>query len=137
MEAKPWSGEWWKKGGGGTPWDAMAYDFDADILYVGTGNVGLWSCDYRSEGTGDNLFLSSVLAVNPKTGKMVWYYQTTPGDQWDFTGVQHLILADLRIDRRNRRVIVQAPKNGFYVLDRITGELISANPYATLTWAKG
>jgi quinohemoprotein ethanol dehydrogenase len=138
MAAKTWSGEWWKRGGGGTPWDSIAYDSDADILYVGTGNGGPWARDYRSAGTGDNLFLSSIIAVKPETGKMVWYYQTTPGDQWDFTAVQQLILADLRINGRERKTILQAPKNGFfYVLDRITGELISAEPYASVTWAKG
>ncbi len=99
MAAKTWKGEWWKMGGGGTVWDAMAYDPDADLLYVGTGNAtsaqatgGPWNQNYRSPGGGDNLFLSSILAVKPDTGKTVWYYQTTPGDTWDFTATQPLIL---------------------------------------------
>lgn len=134
--AKTWHGEWWKMGGGGTAWDAFAYDPDADLLYVGTGNGGPWAQSVRSPGGGDNLYLSSILALRPDTGELVWYYQTTPGDEWDFTAVQSMILADLKIDGRTRKVIMQAPKNGFfYVLDRITGELISAEPYTKLNWA--
>jgi len=136
--AKTWSGEWWTMGGGGTVWDAIAYDPDADLLYVGTGNGGPWSRDYRSAGTGDNLYLSSIVALKPDTGSYVWHYQTTPGDNWDYTAVQHLLLADIRIDGRARKVIMQAPKNGFfYVIDRITGEFISAEPYANVSWAQG
>ena len=136
--AKTWSGEWWTMGGGGTVWDAIAYDPDADLLYVGTGNGGPWNRDYRSAGTGDNLYLSSIVALKPDTGSYVWHYQTTPGDNWDYTAVQHLLLADIRIDGRARKVIMQAPKNGFfYVLDRITGEFISAEPYANVSWAQG
>jgi len=136
--AKTWSGEWWTMGGGGTVWDAIAYDPDADLLYVGTGNGGQWSRDYRSAGTGDNLYLSSIVALKPDTGSYVWHYQTTPGDNWDYTAVQHLLLADIRIDGRARKVIMQAPKNGFfYVIDRITGEFISAEPYANVSWAQG
>ena len=136
--AKTWTGEWWKMGGGGTVWDAIAFDPDADLLYIGTGNGGPWNRDYRSPGGGDNLYLSSILALKPDTGKYVWHYQTTPGDNWDYTAVQHLLLADIRLDGRNRKVIMQAPKNGFfYVLDRITGEFISAQPYANVSWAQG
>jgi quinohemoprotein ethanol dehydrogenase len=139
MAAKTWTGEWWKMGGGGTPWDAMAYDPDADILYVGTGNGGPWNHVYRSPGGGDNLFLASVVAVKPDTGKMVWYFQETPGDDWDFTSVQPMILADLTIDGKPRKVLMHAPKNGFfYVLDRLTGEFISGGKYAKrVTWAHG
>ncbi len=136
--AKTWHGEWWKMGGGGTPWDAFAYDPVADLLYVGTGNGGPWNREVRSPGGGDNLYLSSILALKPETGRMVWYYQTTPGDQWDFTATQNMILMDIAIDGRQRKVIVQAPKNGFfYVLDRITGELISAKPFTDINWATG
>ncbi len=139
MAAKTWTGEWWKMGGGGTPWDAMAYDPEADILYVGTGNGGPWSHVYRSPGGGDNLFLASVVAVKPDTGRMVWYFQETPGDDWDFTSVQPIILADITINGRQRKVLMHAPKNGFfYMLDRITGEFISGDKYAKrVTWAKG
>ncbi len=139
MAAKTWKGEWWKLGGGGTVWDSMAYDPEADILYVGTGNGGPWNQNYRSPGGGDNLFLSSIVAVKPDTGKMVWYFQTTPGDTWDFTAVQPLILADIPINGRMRKVIMEAPKNGFfYVLDRITGEFINGDKFVRrMTWATG
>ena len=136
--ARTWKGEWWKIGGGGTVWDSLAYDPDLDLLYVGTGNGSPWNQHLRSPGGGDNLYLSSILALRPATGDLVWYYQTTPGDQWDYTATQHILLADLTIEGRQRKVLMQAPKNGFfYVLDRATGELISAEAYVTVTWAKG
>ncbi len=136
--AKTWTGEWWKAGGGGTVWDGMAYDPDADLLYVGTGNGGPWNPRYRSPGGGDNLYLCSILAVKPDTGRLVWHYQLTPAEAWDYTATQNMILADLNIRGRQRKVIMQAPKNGFfYVLDRITGELLSAEPYSEVNWATG
>jgi PQQ-dependent dehydrogenase (methanol/ethanol family) len=129
---------WWKMGGGGGPWDSMAYDPDLDLLYVGTGNGAPWNRNMRSPGGGDNLYVSSILALRPETGGLVWHYQTTPGDSWDFDATSHMILADLAIGGSRRKVLIQAPKNGFfYVLDRATGELISAKPYALVTWAKG
>jgi quinohemoprotein ethanol dehydrogenase len=138
VAAQTWSGQWWTMGGGGTVWDALAYDAEADLLYVGTGNGSPWNREIRSPGGGDNLYLSSILALDPDTGELAWHYQTTPGDSWDYTAVQHMILADLSIDGRERKVLMQAPKNGFfYVLDRLTGELISAEPYVTVTWAEG
>ena len=131
-----WTGEWWKYGGGGTAWDAMAYDPQLNLLYVGTGNGAPWNRIYRSPEGGDNLYLSSILAINPDDGSLEWYYQTTPGDTWDYTATQHIILADLHIGNQQRKVLMQAPKNGFfYVLDRVTGELISANPYVYTNWA--
>ncbi|HLF09757.1 MAG TPA: PQQ-dependent dehydrogenase, methanol/ethanol family [Gammaproteobacteria bacterium] len=136
--AKTWTGEWWKMGGGGTAWDAFAYDPQAKLLYVGTGNGSPWDRNIRSPGGGDNLYLSSILALNVDTGELVWHYQTTPGESWDYTAVQQLTLADVTIDGRERKVIMQAPKNGFfYVLDRLTGELLSAKPFALVTWASG
>jgi len=137
--AKTWSGaEWWKNGGGGTVWDGMAYDDEADLLYIGTGNGAPWNPLYRSPGGGDNLYLSSILAVKPETGKMVWYFQETPREAWDYTATQSMILADLNIGGRVRKVLMQAPKNGFfYVLDRLTGEFISGEPYTEVNWAKG
>ncbi len=133
-----WTGEWWKLGGGGTVWDAMAYDPELDLLYIGVGNGSPWSQAYRSPDGGDNLYLSSIVALEPATGKYVWHYQTTPGDVWDYTATQHIMLADLEIDGATRKVLLQAPKNGFfYVLDRATGELISADNYAPVSWATG
>ena len=138
LAAKTWKGEWWKLGGGGTVWDSMAYDPDLDLLYIGTGNGSPWNRAIRSPGGGDNLFISSIVALKPESGEYVWHYQTTPGDTWDYTAAQHMILADLTIEGRARKVIMQAPKNGFfYVLDRATGELISASAFATMNWAKG
>jgi len=129
-------GEWWKVGGGGTVWDSMAYDPELDLMYIGTGNGSPWTREIRSPGGGDNLYLSSILAIDPDTGRMKWYYQETPGDNWDYTATQHIMLADIEIDGKMRKVLMQAPKNGFfYVLDRETGELISANNYVATTWA--
>ena len=140
MAAETWSGgKWWEIGGGGTVWDSMAYDPDLDLLYIGTGNGSPWNRYVRSPGGGDNLFLSSIVALNPDTGEYIWHYQTTPGDNWDYTATQHIILADLEIQGRERKVLMQAPKNGyFYVIDRVTGEFISAGQYVkNLTWALG
>ena len=129
-------GEWWKIGGGGTAWDSMVYEPESNTLYVGTGNGSPWTREIRSPGGGDNLYLSSILALDADSGRLKWYYQTTPGDNWDYTATQPLMLADIEIDGALRKVIMQAPKNGFfYVLDRHTGELISANPFSTVTWA--
>tara|TARA_A100001037_G_scaffold302002_1_gene332711 strand:- start:12210 stop:14462 length:2253 start_codon:yes stop_codon:yes gene_type:complete len=139
MAAKTWragSSRWWEVGGGGTVWDSMAFDPDLNLLYIGVGNGSPWNRYIRSPGGGDNLFLSSMLAINPDNGTLVWHYQTTPGDTWDYTAVQHMILADLQIGGEPRKVIMQAPKNGFfYVLDRTNGELISAEAYVPVTWA--
>tara|TARA_A100001391_G_scaffold95213_2_gene63076 strand:+ start:17412 stop:19535 length:2124 start_codon:yes stop_codon:yes gene_type:complete len=133
-----WNGEWWKFGGGGTVWDSMAYDPELDLLYIGTGNGSPWNQAYRSPGGGDNLYLSSIVALRPETGEYVWHYQTTPGETWDFTATQHIMLANLDIDGRKRKVLMQAPKNGFfYVIDRETGELISADNYVPQNWATG
>ncbi|WP_417533902.1 PQQ-dependent dehydrogenase, methanol/ethanol family [Marinobacterium stanieri] len=133
-----WSGEWWKLGGGGTAWDSMAYDPELDLLYVGVGNGSPWNREIRSNGEGDNLFLSSIVAVRPDTGEYVWHYQTTPGEEWDYTATQHMILADLELDGEARKVIMQAPKNGnFYVLDRETGEFINADNYVDINWMSG
>jgi len=136
MIAKTWSGEWWKQGGGGTVWDSMAYDPELDLLYIGVGNGSSWSWKLRSENTGDNLFLASIVAIRPDSGEYVWHYQTTPGDDWDYTATQHMILADIMLDGVTRQVIMQAPKNGFfYVLDRYTGKVISANNFVPVSWA--
>ncbi len=131
-------GLWKRSGGGGTVWDAMAYDPALDLLYFGVGNGAPWDHVMRSGGQGDNLFLASIVAVRPDNGDYVWHYQTTPGETWDYTATQHIMLADLTIDGRPRQVLMQAPKNGFfYVLDRADGSLISANNYVTVNWATG
>ncbi len=138
MAAQSWSGEWWKVGGGGTAWDSMAYDPDLDLLYIGVGNGGPWDRTVRSNGQGDNLFVSSIVAIRPETGEYVWHFQEVPGDEWDYTATQHMILTDLIIGGQRRKVIMQAPKNGyFYVLDRQTGEFLSGTPYVPLNWSKG
>jgi len=135
--AKTWGGgPWWEIGGGGTVWDSMAYDAELNLFYIGVGNGSPWNREIRSPDGGDNLYLSSIVALNPDDGSYVWHYQTTPGDTWDYTATQHMILADLEIGGEERQVIMQAPKNGFfYVLDRTNGEFISARPYGTVTWA--
>lgn len=136
--ARTWTGRWWETGGGGTVWDAMAWDPELDLLYIGTGNGTPHPRSLRSPEGGDNLYLSSILALRPDTGELVWHFQTTPGDSWDYTATQHMILADLEIEGRTRRVLMQAPKNGFFwVIDRETGAFVSAEPYVTVTWAKG
>jgi PQQ-dependent dehydrogenase (methanol/ethanol family) len=136
--AATWDGEWWKVGGGGAVWDGLAYDADADLIYVGTGNAEPWAQQLRTSTPKDNLYVCSILAVSATTGELKWHYQVVPGDIWDFDSVQHLILADLTINGRPRKVIMQANKNAFYyVLDRLTGEFISAGPFSKVTWAKG
>lgn len=138
MALDTWGGDEWYKlgGGGGTVWDSLVYDPELDLLYIGTGNGSPWNRDLRSPGGGDNLYLSSIVALKPDTGAYVWHYQVTPKDNWDYTATQQLTLADINIDGKQRKVIMQAPKNGFfYVLDRVTGELLSAEKFAKVTWA--
>ena len=137
MAAETWTGDlYWQVGGGGTVWDSMAYDPTLNLLYFGVGNGSPWNRHIRSPGGGDNLFLSSIIAINPDNGEYAWHYQTTPGDTWDYTATQHIILADIELDGTSRKVLMQAPKNGFfYVLDRTTGELLSAEKYTTINWA--
>ncbi|MFC4254806.1 PQQ-dependent dehydrogenase, methanol/ethanol family [Altererythrobacter xixiisoli] len=134
---KTWDGKYWEMGGGGTVWDSFVYDADFDQLIVGVGNGSPWNHRARSNGKGDNLFLSSILALDPDTGAYKWHYQVNPGETWDFTATQQITLADLNIDGEPRKVLMQAPKNGFfYVLDRSNGKLISAEPYAPQNWAE-
>jgi quinohemoprotein ethanol dehydrogenase len=136
--AKTWHGEWWRGGGGGTVWEALSYDPELNLIYFGVGNGLEWNQGYRSLGQGDNWFLSSIVAINADTGNYAWHYQATPGEEWDFDAVQQLILADLTIDGARRQVLMQANKNGFfYVIDRKTGQLISAKNFTPVTWASG
>lgn len=136
IAAPTWFGRWWEMGGGGTPWDALVYDPELDQLYIGTGNGSPWNRQIRSDGRGDNLFLASVLALDPDTGEYLWHYQQAPGESWDFTSTQPMILADLTLAGEQHKVILHAPKNGFfYVLDRRTGKVLSANNFVPTYWA--
>ncbi len=139
IAAKTWKGdEWYKMGGGGTAWDSFTYDPELNLVYFGTGNGAPYPQRYRSPGGGDNLFVCSIVALHADTGKYAWHFQETPGDEWDYDAVQNLILADLNIDGRKRRVIMQASKNGFlYVLDAKTGKFISGKPLVKVTWTTG
>jgi len=135
--ARPtWNAASWKMGGGGTVWDSMAYDPKLDLLYFGTDNGSPWNRAVRSPGGGDNLFIASIIAVRPETGEYVWHFQEAPGESWDYSAVQPIVLADITIAGKPRHVLMQAPKDGFfYVLDRATGEFISGTPYAAVNWA--
>lgn len=139
MAARTWKGNnYWKLGGGGNAWDSFAYDPALKLIYVGTGNGGPWQQSRRSPGGGDNLFLSSIVALKAETGEYVWHYQTVPGDEWDYTATQPMILADLKIGGKLRKVLLQQPKNGFfYVIDRVTGKLISATAVVRQSWTTG
>ena len=138
MAAATWNGEWWKLGGGGSPWNAIVYDPVTDLVFIGTGNGVPWNSAFRSPGGGDNLFTDSIVALRPESGEYVWHYQEVPDDDWDFDSTQDIAIADLVIDGEKRHVLMHAPKNGFfYVLDASTGGLISATPYAPMNWATG
>jgi len=131
-------GKWKLVGGGGTVWDAIAYDPQLDLIYFGTDNGTPWNQQVRSGGKGDNLFISSIIAVKADTGEYVWHYQVNPGESWDYSAVQPMILATLNIAGKPTKVLMEAPKNGFfYVLDRTNGKLLSAKAFVPVTWAKG
>jgi len=136
--AKTWTGEWWKIGGGGTVWDAIVYDPELDLLYIGVGNGGPWNEKYRSPKGGENLFTCSVVALKPDTGQYVWHYQENAADDWDYDSAEQMILAEIPIEGKLRKVLMHAPKNGFfYVIDRENGALISAKPFTFINWATG
>jgi quinohemoprotein ethanol dehydrogenase len=137
MAAKTWTGDWWKFGGGGQAWNAMTYDPAYNRVYIGTGNGSPWNRKVRSPGGGDNLFLCSIVALDADTGEYVWHYQTTPGETWDYNSSMDITLATITIDGRPRPVILHAPKNGFfYVIDRETGKVLSAEKFGKVTWAE-
>lgn len=130
-----WDGQWWKYGGGGTVWDSIVYDQELDQLYIGVGNGSPWSRKVRSNGKGDNLFLASIVALDANTGAYKWHYQMSPGDSWDYTSTQQMMLATLPVKGASHKVLMQAPKNGFfYIIDRTNGKLLSAEPYAKVSW---
>ena len=137
MASKTWDpSSAWETGVGGTVWGESAYDPTLNLLYIGTGNSTPYPIWFRSPSGGDNLFLSSIIAINPDNGKMVWHYQTTPAEIWDYTATQNIVLADVDIASKPRKILMMAPKNGFfYVLDRATGELLSAEKYTRVNWA--
>jgi quinohemoprotein ethanol dehydrogenase len=137
MAAKTWSGEWWKRGGGGTAWDGLTYDREFNRLYIGVGNSFPYNPRLRSPAGGDNLFLASIVAVDADTGRYVWHYQVNPNEAWDFKATAQMTLAELKIAGVRRKVLMQAPTNGFfYVLDRRNGKLISAQKIGKVTWAE-
>lgn len=136
MAAETWTGEWWRHGGGGNAWHGFTYDAELDQLYIGTGNGSPWNRKIRSPDGGDNLFLCSVVALDPDTGEYLWHYQTVPGETWDYNSNMDIVLADLDIDGEPIKALMHAPKNGFfYVINRENGELISAQKYTEVTWA--
>ena len=130
-------GQWRQSGGGGTVWDAIVYDPELDQLYIGVGNGSPWNHGLRSNGEGDNLFLSSIVALKPETGAYLWHYQETPGETWDFTATQPIVQATIPIGGKPRKVLMQAPKNGFFfVVDRTDGKLINAGKFIpVVNWA--
>ena len=137
---KTWSGDFWKRGGGGTVWDSITYDPVTDLVFFGTANAEPWNPAYRNtDGAGDSLYTASIVAVKPETGEYVWHFQETPEDRWDFDSNQQITVADLTIGGKQRHVIMHAPKNGFfYVLDAKTGEFISGKPFVEgINWATG
>lgn len=136
MAAKTWTGNWWEHGGGGNAWHAWTYDEEFDQLIFGTGNGSPWNRKIRSPGGGDNLFLSSVVAVDADTGKYKWHVQTAPGETWDYTSNMDIVLADLKIDGKDVKAALHAPKNGFfYVIDRTNGRVLSAEKFAHVNWS--
>lgn len=133
-----WGGKQPASGGGATVWNAVSYDPETNTVMFGTANGNPWASDKRSDGTSDNLFVASIIAVDADTGEYKWHFQVTPNDSWDFDATQDLVQADLTIDGKPRKVVMQASKNGFfYVIDRTNGQFISAKNFATTTWASG
>jgi alcohol dehydrogenase (cytochrome c) len=133
-ETWPQDTDAWKIGGGSS-WITGSYDPELDLMFWGTGNPAPWASQSRP---GDNLYTASILALRPKTGEMVWYYQTTPGDQYDYDANWEVILAELDVAGAKRKVAMQLNRNGFlYVLDRTNGQLISAKPFEKVNWASG
>lgn len=137
MAAETWTGEWWKMGGGGNAWDSIVYDPELSLVYFATGNGSPHHMKFRSPQGGDNLFLCSIVAVDAATGVYKWHYQEIPSEQWDYDCTNPLMLSEITIDGAARKVIMHAPKQAyFYVLDRATGELLSAAHYVgNTTWS--
>jgi PQQ-dependent dehydrogenase (methanol/ethanol family) len=138
MAAETWKTPgWWELGGGGPVWDAITYDPVTNLVMFGTGNGSPWSAEHRDPAGGDNLFLTSIVAVDADTGEYAWHYQVVPWETWDYDSAQQLTIADLEIEGETRHVVMQASKNGvFYVLDAATGEFLSATPYTAVNWVE-
>jgi len=141
--SKTWTGEWAKYGGGGAVWDGLVYDPELNLVIAGTGNPEPWPVELRGMSQANwnkfsNLYTNSIVAVDAKTGKLKWYYQTVPNDAWDLDSVGGFIMADIQIEGKTRKVIMQAPKSGvFYIVDRTNGQFISAEPFVPINWATG
>lgn len=136
--AQTWTGEYWKTGTGGAPWDGLTYDPELDQVYIGAGNSGPYNPEIRSPGGGDNLYLSSIVALDADSGEYRWHYQQNPREAWDYKATANMISTTLTLDGKPRKVLMQLPTNGFYyVLDRVTGELLSAEKVGKVTWAEG
>ena len=137
MAAKTWSGDWWKRGGGGNTWNGMTYDAEFNQLLIGTGNGSPWNQKIRSPGGGDNLFLCFIVAVDADSGEYKWHYQTNPGETWDYNANMDIVLADVKYGGQSVKALLQAPKIGFfYIINRANGELLSAEKFGKATWAE-
>jgi quinohemoprotein ethanol dehydrogenase len=136
---KTWPADYdWGNGGGGTAWDGLAYDPELHLVYLGTGNASPYHGENDAAGRSDELYVASIIAVHADSGQLAWHYQEIPGEGWDYDTTNKLVLADLAVAGKNRKVIMQASKNGYlYVLDRATGEFLSGKPFAYVNWTKG
>jgi PQQ-dependent dehydrogenase (methanol/ethanol family) len=136
--AKTWDPDFLPKAAGGSVWEDMTYDPVTKLLYIGVGGASPWNPVDRGAKRGDELFSNSIVALNATTGEYVWHYQTTPGDGWNLEPTMPKIMADMKIDGKMRRVLLDAPKNGFfYVLDALTGKLINKpQNFVPVNWAK-
>jgi quinohemoprotein ethanol dehydrogenase len=136
MAAETWTGNWWQFGGGGNVWNGVTYDPEFNQVIIGTGNGSPWNRKIRSPGGGDNLFLCSLVALDADTGAYKWHYQTVPGETWDYNSNMDITLAELPVEGAPRKVLLHAPKNGFfYVIDRKNGKVLSAEKIGKATWA--
>ncbi len=135
--AATWSGEYWNNGSGGTVWNGITFDAELNRVYIGVGNGGPYDVSKRSPGDGDNLYLASIVALDANTGKYVWHYQQNPREAWDYKATANMVATTITLDGKPRKVLLQAPTNGFfYVLDRETGKLISAEKIGKVNWAE-
>lgn len=134
-----WGKEYkWEYGGGGSVWDGMAYDPALNLLYIGTGNASPYAVVDDTHADHDELYVASILAIRADTGQLAWHFQEIPGEAWDYDTTAKMILTELSFGGRTRHILMQASKDGYlYVLDRATGEVLAANPFAFVNWTKG